>query len=968
MNYIPMIIKTNYSLLTSLIKIDELIKLSKEYNINTLAICDDNMYGVMEFYKECINNDIKPIIGLEIKLNDKNIYLYAKNYEGYQNLCYISSNDKDINILKNNNDNILCILPYESIDLYEELKDIYNEIFISYKTKEERKNITNEKCIFSNVVRCLTKEDKDYLKYVYLIKDSKKISDEKNYIFDDNNYLLNNDEVNNYIEKTDLLNYKIIENLCNVEIKTKDNLLPKYNYDDNFNEYEYLTNLCKKGLLKRLNNKVPVKYANRLMYELDIINKMGFCNYFLVVWDFIKYSKQNNILVGPGRGSAVGSLVSYSLGITDIDPLKYDLLFERFLNPKRVTMPDIDVDFDSNKRHLVIDYVTNKYGKKNVSQIIAFSTLKSKAVLRDVARVFDIESIKFDNFIKLIDSKLSLLENKKNPLVLDELSKDYLLSKVYEVSIHLENLKRQSAIHAAGVIISSKELDRYIPIVKTNENEYISGYTKDYLEDLGLLKMDFLAIDKLTLISELLNDIKNIKFNEIPLDDELTINLFKEVNTDGIFQFETSGMKRVLRKMNIKSFDDLIATIALFRPGAMDNIDSYVKRKEGKEKITYLHDDLKPVLESTYGIIIYQEQVMQIANIMAGYSLGEADILRRAMSKKSHEIMESERDKFIKRSINKGYDEETSKKVFDLIYKFADFGFNKAHAVGYSVFSFKMAYLKAHYPEYFMSYLLTMFIGNSTKIARYINEAKNEKVSILLPSINESEYKFIVKDNKIRFSLACIRNVGVLISKEILKEREKGKFNDFFDFVKRCYSKTIDKKVIESLIYAGCFDEFNYNRQTLINNIDIAINYAELASDLDDSLITVPDIQIFDEYSKDDLIKQEYSVFGFYLSYHPVQNYRKNNINTTLIKNYFNKKINIYLLIDNIRVIKTKNGEKMAFMGASDEYGDIDCVMFPKTYDHNYMLNKGDVIYVNATVERRANQYQFVINYIKKMN
>ena len=966
MNYIPFRIKTNYSLLTSLIKIDELISKAKEMNIDTLAICDDNMYGIMEFYKACKQNNIKPIIGLEIKINEKSILLYAKNYEGYQNLCFISSNEKSIELLRENNDNLLCILPYESIDLYEDVSSIFPDTFISYKSKKERDTITDKRCIFLNEVRCLEKEDREYLMYLYMIKDQKKISDSKDYTFDEYNYLISSDEALNFINKVDLINYKVISEMCNIEIKTKDDLLPRYNTKANFDEYNYLLELCKKGLLKRFNNKVPIKYANRLMYELDIINKMGFCNYFLVVWDFIKYSKQNKILVGPGRGSAAGSLVSYSLGITDIDPLKYDLFFERFLNPERVTMPDIDVDFDAAKRGKVIEYVINKYGNKNVAQIITFSTLKAKQVLRDVARIFDIESSKTDNFIKMIDSNLSLLENRKNTLVSNELSNDILLTKVYDVALHLENLKRQTSVHAAGVIISKKELDRYVPITKISDNEYITGFTMNYLEELGLLKMDFLAIDNLTLISELLDEIKEVDFSKIPLDDKLTIELFKKVNTDGIFQFESSGMKNVLRKMNVSSFDDLVATIALFRPGAMNNIDSYINRKEGKEKIEYLHDDLKPILESTYGIIIYQEQVMQIANKMAGYTLGEADILRRAMSKKNHEIMLNEKDKFISRSVNNGYKKEVSEEVFELIYKFADYGFNKSHSVGYSTVAFKMAYLKAHYPEYFMSHLLTMVIGNDVKTKMYINESKNENISILLPDINESEYEFTVKNKDIRFALSAIHNVGTLASKEIIKERENGKFKDFFDFMKRCYKKSVNKRVIEYLIYAGCFDSFGFNHQTLINNIDIAINYSELASDLDESLVTVPEMKIYDEYDSNKLINQEYDAFGFYLSYHPVQNYRKNNITTNDIKKHFNRNIEIYLLIDNVRTIKTKKGEKMAFILASDEYMEIDLVMFPKVYERFYNLTRGEVVLVNAKVEKRINKYQLIINNITR--
>ena len=965
MNYIPLRVKTNYSLLTSLIKIDDLVKKCKELNITSIAICDDNMYGVMEFYKACKNNDIKPIIGLEIKIDNNPVLLYAKDYFGYQNLCYISSNEKNIDLLKNNNQSLICILPYESISLYDKLANIFSDIFVSYKKEEERNSIKDKKCIFANTVRCLNENEREYLKYLYMIKDGKKITDEKLYSFDINNYLLSFNESEKYINNFDYINYKIIEKSCNVEIKTKDDLLPKYNNDTNFNEYKYLTDLCKKGLLKRFNNKVPIKYVDRLMYELNVINKMGFCNYFLVVWDFIKYSKQNNILVGPGRGSAAGSLVSYCLGITDVDPIKYDLFFERFLNPERVTMPDIDIDFDSSKRNLVINYVSNKYGSKNVAQIITFSTLKSRAVLRDIARIFDFDGIKFDNFIKLIDSNLSLIENKKNTLVSNELSKDVLLSKIYDISMHLENLKRQTSVHAAGVIISQKNLDRYIPIVKNND-EYLTGFTMNYLEELGLLKMDFLAIDNLTLISELLSEIKVVDINKIPFDDKLTIDLFKNVNTDGIFQFESSGMKNVLKKFNVSSFDDLVAIIALFRPGPMENIDTYIKRKEGLEKVTYLHDDLKPILESTYGIIIYQEQIMQIANIMAGYTLGEADILRRAMSKKNHEIMLSEKDKFVNRSINNGYAKEVSIKVFDLIYKFADYGFNKSHSVCYAQVAYKMAYLKAHYPEYFMSHLLNMVISNDVKTKIYINEAKNQKINILLPSINESELNYKVYDKSIRFPLSQIHNIGVAISKEIIKERENGKYKDFFDFVKRCYGKLVNKKALEYLIYSGCFDEFNLNHQTLINNIDIAVNYAELIKDLDESLVTVPDIEIFEEYEKLELIKQEYNTFGFYLSYHPVQNYRKNNLNTTFIKSYFNKIINLYLLIDNIKIIKTKKGDKMAFVLLSDEYGEVDGVIFPKTYEKNFNLSKGDIIYVTAKVERKINEYQLVINKIDK--
>ncbi len=965
MHYIPLNIKTDYSLLKSLVDIPNLILKCKKLGYTTIGIADENMFGVMQFYKECIKNDINPIIGLEVIIDNMKILLYAKNYKGYQNLCYISSNDKNIDLIRENSNDLFCILPYESINLYENLSFI-DDIYIGYSNINEREKISLKKCIYINEIRCLNKEDVEYLKYLYMIRDGKKINDNFKYIFDDYNYLLDNDEILPNINSLDLINYKIIENEVNLKIETKDDLLPKYNKDPNFNDFKYLSDLCKKGLLKRMNNKVSIKYANRLMYELDVIKNMGFSNYFLVVWDFIKYSKQNNILVGPGRGSAVGSLVSYSLGITDIDPIKYDLVFERFLNPERVTMPDIDVDFDSEKKGEVIKYVSEKYGKNNVAQIITFATLKAKQVLRDLFRIFDYDSIKAERIIKLFDSKLSLEENKKNKQIKEELQKDTLLSRIYDISLHLEGLKRQSSIHAAGIIISGRQLDRYIPICKVSDNEFVTGYTMNYLEELGLLKMDFLSIDNLTLISNLIEEIGTIKFSDIPLDDKKTLELFKKVNTEGIFQFESSGMKNVLRKFNVSSFDDLVAAIALFRPGAMNNIDSYVRRKEGKEKITYIHEDLKPILESTYGIIIYQEQVMQIANIMAGYSLGEADILRRAMGKKSHTIMENEREKFIRNSINRGYTKEISTEVFNQIYKFADFGFNKSHSVGYSVVAFKMGYLKAHYPSYFISHLLTMVIGNDIKTKEYINEAKSNNLKVLAPCINNSYYEYKVEKGNIRFSLASIHNVGVVAVREILKERENNLFTDFLDFMKRCYKK-LNKRTLEYLIYAGCFDLFGYNKKTLVENMDIAINYSELANDLDESLINKPEFVIHNEYTKEELIQKEYDTFGFYLSYHPVQNKRKNNINSTMIKNYFNKVISIYMLVDNMREIRTKKGDKMAFLTVSDEYSRVDAVMFPKVYENNFNINRGDIVLITGKVEKRINEYQIIVNKVEKV-
>ena len=949
--YIPMFIKTDYSILTSLLKINDLIPFLKEKGITTIGIVDDNLSYVMEYYDELKKDNIKLIPGLEVTINDKPVYLYAKNYEGYQNLCYISSNDKTIDNIKSNSSNLIMVLPYKSKSLYNEFN--FPDTYLAFTESDEIDY--SFKNIYLNIVKCLNKDDLEYLKYLELIKTGKSISDE---ISIDNDYYK---EIE--LDKSILDNYKEINDLCNFEIK-KNDLLPKYSFV-NEESKTYLEKLCKKGLMKRFDNKVPIKYAERLMMELDVINQMGFNDYFLVVWDYVKFAKKNNILVGPGRGSAAGSLVSYSLGITDIDPLKYDLLFERFLNKDRITMPDIDIDFDSNRKEEVINYVIDKYGRKKVCNIITYGTMKSKMVLRDVGRIFNLED-KIDSFVKYIDSNMSLKENLDNINIKNMISNDPLLSKVCMISLKLEGLKRLTSVHAAGVIISKEDLDRYIPLYDNN-GTLVSGYTMNYIEELGLLKMDFLSLDNLILISNLCDEIKDININTIPLNDEKALNIFRTVNTDGIFQFESSGIKNVLRKFRVETFDDLAVILALFRPGPMQNIDSYIKRKEGKEKVTYVTDDLKEILESTYGIIIYQEQIMRIAQKMAGFSLSEADNLRRAMSKKKHELMESYRDKFIDGSINNNYSKEDAEKTFDYILKFASYGFNKSHSVSYSLISYQMAYLKAHYTSNFMKYLLSNVIGNEVKTKEYIDECKLNSINILMPDINKSNKEYVLEDKGIRFPLASIKNIGATISNSIVEERlSGGEYKDFIDFVSRNYSKGVNKKVLTCLIDSGCFDSFN-NRRTLIENLDSVINYAELVKDLDSSLVDRPELEIKEEYSKEELINMEYDSFGFYLSMHPVQKYRQNDITTKNIKMYFNKTITIYLLIDKKREINTKNNEKMLFLTGSDEYNSIELVVFPKVYENFYDITRGEVYKFLANVEKRNSSYQLIVKTIQKV-
>lgn len=955
MNYTPLWIKTDYSILSSLIKIDDLISTLKKLNFKSAAICDDNLYGAMEFYTKCIKNDIKPIIGLEVNL-DYTILLYAKNYKGYQNLCNINTliNENKFSfdeLIKYINDLVL-VLPYK----YKDKRDIYipytKDLFIGYNNEDEEKKINGNK-VYLNKTLTLKKEDSKYLKYLYKIKDQ--------------DYTEGEDV--SFIEQVDVLSSKTtnyVSALCNLTILKKNDLLPIYNNDLEFNKEKYLTDLCITGLKKRLKDNVSLKYVERLKYELSVISKLNFCNYFLVVWDYVKYAKKNGIMVGPGRGSAASSLVSYSLGITDIDPLKYDLLFERFLNPNRVTMPDIDIDFDAEKRDEVIKYVEEKYGRKHVSGIITFSNLLAKQVIRDVARIFNVSGFKIDNLLKNFDDKKDLSYQLENINVKRILSNDEVLRKIYDVSLHLEGLKRHISKHAAGVIISNKELSNYVPLHLDSDGSYICGYTMNYIEDIGLLKMDFLGLKNLTIIDKVIKN-TNIKFSDIPLDDKKTYELFANGNLDGVFQFESQGMKKFIMELKPSNISDLIDAVALFRPGPMENIDTYVKRRHKKEKITYINEDLKDILSSTYGIIIYQEQIMQIARKMAGFSYAKADELRRAMSKKKEDLLLSYKEEFIIGGMNKGYDKETLDKVYNLILKFANYGFNKAHSVSYAIIGYKIAYLKVHYPLYFETEILNNIIGVSNKTKQIIDECKRLDVSIKTPNINLSTDKYIILNNELLFPLSVVRGIGVLTSREIVNERNlNGNFTSYLDFVRRCYK--LGRDVLRNLILSGALDIFNKTRKTLIENLNEAINYAELCYNLDESLVLKPEIEDYEEYSKDELTKQEIALFGFYISNHPTSKYiTSSSITSNLLDKYFDKMIEMVLYIERKKEINTKTNEKMMFLNASDSYGTVELVMFPKTYNKFFNIPIPGTYKVYGKVEKRFSKLQLVIFDIKKI-
>ena len=967
--YTPLYIKTENSLLNSMISIDKLIDFAKKNNIKSLTITDNNMYGVMEFYHKCLENEIKPIIGLEVIIENKKIILYCLNYDGYKNLIKIATSQSDNTLnyefLSIHSDNLLCIVPYNSINIYLKLECIFKIIYKGYKNLEERKKLEGTNLIYINEILYLNKIDSIYYKYLVGIRDGV-ILEKVNY--NNLNYLYALDEIKKMYPNDLENNYKITD-LCNVKLEFHLNLLPVYEFDENISSYEFLRKLSFDGLNKIFGRDIEKKYIDRLNYELDVINKMGFCNYFLVVYDYVNFAKKSGILVGPGRGSAASSLVSYCLNITTIDPIKYDLLFERFLNPERVSMPDIDIDFEYDRREEVIDYCRKKYGIKKTAPIITFGTLGAKQVIRDVARVMDIDLDIVDTLSKLLDSKQNLKENYlKNKKIKDLLNINKDLFNLYKISTKLEGLKRHKTIHSAGVVISNCDLDEVIPLDMHSDNFYITGYSMEYLEEIGLLKMDFLALKNLSIITDVIKQINasekvNLSFDNIPLDDEEAIKIFYNGYTLGIFQFESKGMINFIKKLKPNCFDDIVSSIALFRPGPMQNIDTYIRRKHLEEKVDYIHPDLENILSSTYGIIIYQEQIMQIAVKLAGFSLGEADILRKAMSKKKSDILLSKKEDFIYRSISRGYSKEISTKIFDFILKFAEYGFNKAHSVSYAIIAYKMAYLKSHYKEYFMKSLLTYVMGSELKTKDYIYECKLTQTHLLTPDINISENEYLISNHSLRYPLSGIKGIGNSISSIIIEERKKSKYLDIFDFVKRIYGKNINEKILQILNHAGCLKSLGINEKTFDLNIDLIVNYGEIGSLLDDDSLK-PVLNEVPEYSSKELMKNEFEVFGFYLSKHPVTEYKikYNTVNLTDINNYFDKNIEIIVCIDKIKTIQTKSNEEMCFITGSDEIINIDIVLFPKIYEMYKNIKLNDILKINGKVERRFDQYQIVVN------
>lgn len=935
---IPLKITTEYSLLKSLIKLPDLISFLNENNIKECAICDENLNGFMDFYLKCKENNIKPIIGLDTVYESMHIYVYAKNYLGYQELLKIDYLKDNMNLSYLENSNLLVIIPFKSIDIYEKLK-YKDNVYIGFCNDIEKNNalLISDKIVYVDNVRCLYKKDITYLKYLKMLND--------NFVYNDNAYY----KASSF---EDIQTTYEFSKQINLEIPFDKKYIPKFNNSDN--NYEYLKKLCILGLNKRFNGKVSNKYKERILYELDVINKMGFVDYFLIVYDYVLYAKKNDIFVGPGRGSAAGSLVSYSLGITNIDPIKYGLLFERFLNINRKKMPDIDIDFESDKRINMIEYVKNKYGFDKVAVGLTFNNYKAKLILRDLAKLLKVDSNVFDKFIKNINSSLSLKENYQNEKVKKYIEMYSELKNLYDISYHLEGLKKNTSTHAAGVIISSEKLGKIIPI--SNEDGTLkTGIEMPYLEKMGLLKMDFLALEKLNIISKVSKKIKNFNINNIPLDDKKTLKIFYDADTDDIFQFESSYAKSVLDKLKITSFNELTVSLALVRPGANKQIDEYLKNK--KEGIN-LAGDLTDILGSTYGTIIYQEQVMKIFEKVGGYSLFEADDIRVAISKKKENIINAQHDKFVSGGIKNGYSKEFVEKLFNKIKEFGGYGFNKSHSVAYALVSYQMAYLKANYPKEFMFYLLENN-KDISKCEKILSSLKNSGYKLLKPNINYSIDKYAEKNGYILLPLNIVRGLNDDIISKIIRVRENG-FNDIFDFFVKTNS-FLNNETYLILIKSGALDIFKINKQTMIKNIDVILNYASIYSDG----LGKPILIKYPEYDDTTLREFEILSYGMYITNHPCSKY-KDVIKVENIKNYLFKNVNMVLLIKNIRTIKDKKGGEMAFLECEDETGKANLTMFSSLYAKNNDLKVNELIRVNVKVSKRFDKLNVLVNNIKR--
>lgn len=1038
MSFVHLHVHTEYSLLDGSNKIKEYVARVKELGMNSAAITDHGvMYGVIDFYREAKKAGIKPILGCEVYVapgsrfdktpgsNSEDRYyhlvLLAENQKGYQNLMKIVSKGfvdgyyykprVDMEILERYHEGIIALsaclagevqknllrgMYAEAADTAKRYEDIFGKDHFFLELQDhgmQEQQLVNQQLlrlsqdtgiplVATNDVHYTYAEDEKAHDILLCIQTGKKLTDEDRMRYEGGQYYVKSEE-----EMRTLFPYALealentqkIADRCHVEIEFGVTKLPRYDVPDGMTAWEYLNKLCFEGLHRRYEHPEG-ELTERLNFELNTIRSMGYVDYFLIVWDFINYARTHGIMVGPGRGSAAGSIVSYCLGITNIDPIRYQLLFERFLNPERVSMPDIDIDFCYERRQEVIDYVVRKYGAENVAQIVTFGTLAAKGVIRDVGRVMDLPYALCDSISKMIPQELNMTLDKAlnmNKELRDLYENDEQIRELIDMAKRLEGLPRHSSMHAAGVVICQKSVDEYVPLSLGSDGSVTTQFIMTTLEELGLLKMDFLGLRTLTVIRDALQLVEEntgtkLDIDKIDYDDKQVLDSIGTGKTDGVFQLESAGMKNFMKELKPQSLEDIIAGIALYRPGPMDFIPQYIKGKNDQSAIAYDCPQLEPILKSTYGCIVYQEQVMQIVRDLAGYTLGRSDLLRRAMSKKKADVMEKERQNFVYGNeeegvpgcIANGISEVTANKIYDEMIDFAKYAFNKSHAAAYAIVSYQTAYLKYYYPVEFMAALMTSVIDNAGKVSEYIYTCRQMGIEILPPDINTGVGKFSVDGDKIRYGLAAIKSVGRPVIEAIVAERkENGTFRNLKDFIERLSGKEVNKRTIESFIKAGALDSLGGTRQQFMivygkivdqvnqekkSSMTGQMSLFDLVSEEEKHEFDIP-LPNVGEYEKETLLAFEKEVLGIYVSGHPMEQYeakwRKNITNTTLdfqldeetghTKVHEGERAIIGGMITTKTIKHTKTNKTMAFLSIEDLVGTVEVVVFPRDYEKN---------------------------------
>jgi len=1061
-DFVHLHVHTQYSLLDGAIRLDSLMERAAEFKMNSIAITDHGtMFGTIDFYEKALKANIKPIIGCECYVAPRTLYdktsfdakglrhlvLLAENQEGYKNLCLLATIaqlkgfyyrpriDKDL--LSRHKKGIIALsaclhgeIPKlilegkkgEAIKAAQYYQKLFGEdkffLEIQHNGMEDQERVNREllemseslsiPMVATNDCHYLDSRDMQAHDALLCVQTGKTIKEEDRFRFrTDQLYFKSGEEMENTLGHYPgaIENTAAIADRCHVEFDFSTYHFPRFSMEEERSVDEIFDSEVRKGYAKRI-QKLKLKtpdldqriYDQRLEYEIGVIKKMGFSSYFLIVADFISYGKENDVPVGPGRGSAAGSIVAYSLGITDLDPIEHGLIFERFLNPSRISMPDIDVDFCINGREKVFKYVSERYGGGDyVAQIITFGKLKTRAVIRDVGRALDIPLNEVDKIAKMVPDVLNISLSeaiKQEPRLAKLAEEDTEVKNLLRICHVLEGLPRHASTHAAGVVISDKPLIEYLPLYKGKKGEVVTQFDMKKVEKIGLIKFDFLGLRNLTVIDNTLKIIKEQgktppDIVNLPLDDKKTYQLLSVGDTAGVFQLESSGMRSLLVKLRPENFADVTALVALYRPGPLDSgmVEDYVERKHGREPVTYIVPELEPILKETYGVILYQEQVMKIAGQLANYTMAEADGLRKAMGKKIAEMMAEHRSLFMKGTAENNIPKEKAKNIFDLMEKFGGYGFNKSHSAAYAMIAYQTAYLKAHFPVEFMASLLTSEMQSSEDVVKYIAECRSHAIDVLPPDINESRKNFTVSEGKIRFGLAAVKNVGEAAIESIIEERQNGSFSSLFQFCERVSLRKVNKRVIESLIKCGAFDSTGDHRAPMMASLEDALDHGQMVQkeksdpqmglfDMEEETlsINVPTLQDIDEWSERKRLFYEKESLGFYVSGHPLSQYihimdKFTNTDSETIKEADDKSaIRIGGLIGSIKNLRTKRQEMMAFVTIEDLKGSVEVIVFPRVYKQTEELIREDAaVIVQGEVQREEKGVKVIADSIVPM-